>query len=223
MYIAIICIAGMIFQAAFMEAERRERYLPALLFKGAASLIFVTIGIIAYGYSSKASYSVRELTGLVLGAIGDILLNLQYFSKKYSKAIFLTGVLSFFSGHVMYLVALIALSDAIFVPAICGIIFAAVTLAILFYILKPEPVYKAFGILYIGTIFVMCATAVNNFVSSQTKGALLFAAGAILFTVSDVVLIFNIFGDETTHLRRVVNLSCYYVAQLLIASTMFFS
>ena len=209
----------MLLQAAFMEAERREKFLPALLLKSFASAGFVIIGIISFNSSSHGTYAHPVLAGLILGAAGDILLNLQYFAGKFSRAVFLAGVVSFFAGHVMYLLAIFPLRENHAAAIIAGAIAAALILTILFIIFKPEPVYKVFGIFYIGTVSIMCAVAIQNMIAMGSRQSVIFALGAMLFLISDVVLIFNIFGNMVSHLRRVINLSCYYIAQLLIAIT----
>ena len=159
------------------------------------------------------------LAGLILGAAGDILLNLQYFAGKFSQPVFLSGVVSFFAGHVMYLLAIYPLRENHIAALAAGILAAGMILTILFKILKPEPVYKAFGIVYIGTVSIMCAVAIQNMITIGSRQSIMFAIGAMLFLISDVVLIFNIFGNRVSHIRRVINLSCYYIAQLLIAIT----
>ncbi len=217
-----ICIIGMLLQAAFMEAERREKFLPALMLKSCASVVFVIIGIISFNSSSHGTYAHLVLAGLILGAAGDILLNLQYFAGRFSQPVFLSGVVSFFAGHVMYLLAILPLREDHAASLVAGTLAAVLILTILFKLFKPGPLYKAFGIVYIGTVSIMCAVAIQNMITIGSRQSVLFAIGATLFLISDVVLIFNIFGNKVSHLRRVINLSCYYAAQLLIASTIMF-
>ena len=105
------------------------------------------------------------------------------------------------------------------VQSLEGVLAAILILTVLFKMLKPDTVYKVFGILYIGTVSIMCAVSLQNMITIASRQSAVFAAGAVLFLISDVVLIFNIFGNRVSHLRRVINLSCYYIAQLLIAIT----
>jgi 7-cyano-7-deazaguanine synthase in queuosine biosynthesis len=46
--------------------------------------------------------------------------------------------------------------------------------------------------------------------------ALLYVIGAVLFTASDVIMIFNTFGGTPKFSMRAANLSLYYLGQLLI-------
>ena len=217
-----IGIVGMILQAAFIIIEHKERYVPAVILKGSASLMFVIIGIMAYG-ARGTSFGKLVLYGLICGAIGDILLNLRYLSKDNGQKIFLAGIAVFFAGHIMYLIALIPLSENLVISVVAGVIIAAILLTYIFHTLSVKIAFKIFGIFYIGAIVIMTAVAIGNLVALSDGFRLIFALGAVLFTVSDVVLIFNTFGDKTTFTRRIINLSCYYIAQLLIACSVFMS
>ena len=63
----------------------------------------------------------------------------------------------------------------------------------------------------------MTALALGNLIAAPVAEKLLFFVGAVLFLVSDVVLIFNTFGKEEKYSLRITNLICYYLGQLLIA------
>ena len=50
----------------------------------------------------------------------------------------------------------------------------------------------------------------------------MFAGGALLFLLSDIVLILNTFGKETKQGLRVTNIGLYYAGQILIALSLLF-
>ena len=52
--------------------------------------------------------------------------------------------------------------------------------------------------------------------------AVIYAIGAVLFTASDIVLIFNTFSGVTRFSLRITNLTLYYIGQLLIAASLFY-
>lgn len=217
----VLCILGMVLQATFIAVEHDKKMVPAVILKGSASVVFVIIGSIAFGKCINTSFGRMVLIGLICGALGDILLNLRYLSEKNAQKIFLAGIAVFFAGHIMYLAALIPLSRNLLLSFVIGVICAACLLAYIFTKLKIKVAFKIFGIFYIGAIVVMTAVAIGNLLAAPESACIMFAIGAVLFTISDVVLIFNTFGDKTTFSRRIVNLSCYYVAQLLIACSVF--
>ena len=61
----ILIIACLVFAAAFLFQERRERYVPAVVLKGLASVCFVILGIL---FSPGTLLAKRIVCGLILGA-----------------------------------------------------------------------------------------------------------------------------------------------------------
>ena len=65
--------------------------------------------------------------------------------------------------------------------------------------------------------------AIGNLITAPSVFTGLFAAGAVFFLVSDIVLILNTFGSETRQSLRITNISLYYIGQLLIALSLLFA
>jgi len=68
---------------------------------------------------------------------------------------------------------------------------------------------------------VMTAVAAARVITDFSYTSLTFLIGAVLFTASDVILIFNMFSDHKKAWMRPTNLMLYYVGQLLIAVSLF--
>ena len=77
-----------------------------------------------------------------------------------------------------------------------------------------------FGVVYIGAIMLLNCVAAGNLIAAPSAFTGLFAAGALLFLVSDIVLILNTFGSEFRQSLRNSNISLYYAGQLLIAMSL---
>ena len=75
---------------------------------------------------------------------------------------------------------------------------------------------------YIGAIMLLNCVAIGNLITSPSAFTAIFAAGAVFFLVSDIVLILNTFGQKTRQSLRVTNISLYYIGQLLIAVSLLF-
>lgn len=220
--IILLCILGAAIQACFIAVEHKEKYVGAVCLKGSASVVFVIIGAIAFAAAANTQFAKPVFIGLILGAVGDILLNLRFVFEKIGQKIFLLGIAAFLAGHILYLVALIPQSENLWLCIIIGAVIAAAILAYIFKTMDVKPAFKAFGILYIGAVVIMTSIAIGNLISTPATTTLLYAIGAVLFTISDVVLIFNTFGETTRFSLRITNLSLYYVGQLLIACSLFF-
>lgn len=221
--ILLLALAGMAVQGIFIAQEHQEKYVPAVILKGMAALVFCIIGTLAMtGASVNQSFAKLVVIGLYCGMAGDILLNLRFVFPKIGQKIFLLGVAAFLAGHILYLCAIVPLSESLIPCLIAGVLLAAALLAWIFKTLTVKLAFKIFGILYIGAIVMMTSVAIGNVLTVPTKAAWMHAAGAVLFTLSDIVLIFNTFGKEQKFSMRITNLLLYYLGQLMIAASLFF-
>jgi len=219
----LFILAGFVLQALFIKSEHEEKYLLTDILKGAASLMFVLIGYNAF-QTVNNPFNRQFFYGLLFGMIGDILLNLRYVFPKHGQKIFLAGILAFLIGHVLYLVALIPQARHVWIwyCIIIGALAAGGLLAYIFKTMEVKKAFKIFGIFYLGAVFIMTAIALGIAVFTPTRRAVIYAIGALLFTASDVVLIFNTFSGVTKFSLRITNLTLYYIGQILIACSLFF-
>lgn len=213
---------GILCQICFIIVEHKEQYRKAVTLKGCAAIVFCIIGFCFLGTARNQSFARLICMGLCFGALGDVLLNLRFVFPKIGQKIFLAGVAAFLTGHILYLAALIPLSETLVPCLIAGVIAAAALLTWIFKTLTVKLAFKIFGILYIGAIVLMTAVAIGNVITAPTTAAWMHAVGAVLFTLSDIVLIFNTFGPEQKFSMRITNLSVYYLGQLCIAFSLNF-
>ena len=219
--ILLLAIIGIMLQAFFIIVEHKKKYLAALLLKTSASIIFVIISLITSKYCQNPLVSKYIVLGLCFGALGDFFLNLRFVLDKIGSKIFLIGILIFFTGHLMYLVPLYNLSSNTLLSIIIGIIASALLLIWIFKQIEAKMAFKIFGIFYIGAVTLMTCFALINFINNISLFTFLYALGALLFLISDIVLILNTFTKKTRFSMRITNLSLYYIGQLLIAISLF--
>lgn len=220
--VLVLAVLGMVLQGVFIAVEHKEKYVPAVILKGTAAIVFCLIGMVAMGAAVNQAFAKLVVFGLCFGAMGDILLNLRFVFPKIGQKIFLLGVASFLTGHILYLCAIVPLSRNLALCLVIGAVLAAALLAWIFKTLTVKLAFKIFGVLYIGAIVLMTAVAVGNVIAGPGVAAWMHAIGAVLFTLSDIVLIFNTFGPEQKFSLRITNLSLYYLGQLMIACSLFF-
>jgi uncharacterized membrane protein YhhN len=220
----LLCIIGLAIQTIFILAENKKIFITAVILKGSAALVFIILGILSMQLASNYNFAMLVVTGLVLGGIGDVLLNIRFVFEKSGQKIFLFGIAAFLSGHIMYSAALILLSTNLLASVVCGVVAAALLLRWIFgSIGEVKKAFKIFGFVYIGAIVLMTALAIGNLISNPgSKRALLYVIGAVFFTASDVIMILNTFGGAQKFSMRAANLSLYYLGQLLIALSLQF-
>ncbi|MBO4910153.1 MAG: lysoplasmalogenase [Lachnospiraceae bacterium] len=235
--IILLGLVGMIIQGAFIAVEHKENFVAAVILKGSASLFFVFIGFLAYNNFLKSAGAdntdpkagltnticLMICLGLVFGLLGDVFLGLRFVFEKIGQKIFLVGILLFFIGHILYMVALFPMSDHLIICILIGAVVAATLLLLMYKTMEIKLAFKIFGFFYIGAVVIMTSIAIGNWISNPSLFAAWFAIGAILFTISDVVMIFNTFGKTQKFSLRITNLSLYYIGQLLIAASMLFA
>lgn len=221
MVLAPIAILGMALQATFITVEHKKKYVAADVFKGLAALMFVIIGFFGYVAVSHDSMGLKLLIGLAFGMIGDIVMNLRFIFEKNGQKVFLLGILAFLIGHVLYLLALIPIAVHLIPCIIIGAVAAAALLTYIFMTMDVKPAFKIFGIFYLGAIIIMTVISIDIAIATGAGHDVMYAIGAVLFTASDIVLIFNTFSGVTRFSMRITNLSLYYVGQLLIAGSLF--
>ena len=210
----LLCILCLCLAAAFLWQEKKERYVLAAVLKGLASLCFVTVGFLA---SNGGHMAKLIIIGLVLGCIADVLLNLRWVFKEKGQLVFLVGILVFLSGHIVYLAAVLPMAKNWMVPVAVGVVLTALLMKWIFTKITAKKSFKIFGIFYIGAIMILNCVAISNLLTDPGAFTGIFAAGALLFLISDIVLILNTFGQKSSFSLRVTNIGLYYVGQLMIA------
>lgn len=217
MYILIPLCLGL--AALFLWQEWKKYYVPAVALKGAASACFVILGCLL---SPGAGAAKLITTGLVLGCVADVLLNLRYVFVKKGQLVFLVGILVFLTGHIFYLAAIWKGAEHWLLCTVVGVILTALLMVWIFRRITAKMAFKVFGVVYLGAIMLLNTVAIGNLIAGPSAFTAIFALGALLFLISDIVLILNTFGKETKQSLRVTNISLYYVGQLLIALSLMF-
>ena len=216
---AFLIPACLIVAGIFIWQEKKENYVAADILKGIASLCFVLLGILCSPGTHTAKLIVA---GLVLGCVADVLLNLRFVLKEKGLMVFLIGILVFLAGHIAYLAAVFPMAKNRLICVVLGVLLTALLMTWIFRQITAKKAFKIFGIFYIGAIVLLNCVTVSNLLTAPSLFTGIFAAGALLFLISDIVLILNTFGSESRFALRVTNLGLYYIGQILIAVSLRF-
>ncbi len=188
-----------------------------LLFKGAASLAFVVLGLLCAGKAGASGYAALMSLGLVLGAVGDVLLQWMECRPQNRDGLFRSGLGAFLAGHVFYIAAFMLVMRTTFLQfALALALFAA--MFILQFPAKVElgaqkgPVYAYAAVISLMAGYALCGV----FYAPQLRTSLMLAGG-LLFFLSDVILALMLFSPAKRRSLPALNLSAYYVAQILLA------
>ena len=212
-------IVGVLIDAAFIVCEYKKKAVAAVILKGLASLVFVLLGFLCYARTGNRAFGLLIVLGLLFGALGDVLLNLKNVLTAKAQIIFAAGIAVFLIGHVLYVAALIPLdvSALLIAVPVAAVLSAAILTTILKRVEAPKKLV-IFGSIYLVAVIAMFSCALALLIKEPASAfRLTFTIGAFLFMVSDVILVFALFVKSSPKCLRAINLSCYYVGQLLIA------
>lgn len=202
--------------------------------KAVASLGFIAVGITAiYNGGENFHYqaAIFMIAGLVMGLIGDMVLDLKVvYLKQPEEGIYLTGgMVSFGIGHIMYFIATCLLLGKTVNLALVGVCVAISAVLAFALVMGGERFLKfKFGkftihsILYAFVLLFMGAFSIGLCIVMKNTRMLQFAIGMILFLLSDLVLTQMYFGGRPKDKALcVINHTLYYAAQIVLASFIF--
>ncbi len=220
--------AGLIVAAGFLFSRSKGASIKNLFFKMASSLCFLLTAVCAVIVNPGASaYGVLIIMGGILGLCGDAALDLKFIYPKDNNEFLRSGFIFFAIGHIFFNAALIWFNRLKWwwvLICIAAAVIIAVINAFSGKMLKVDfGKYRNIVILYSSILAATAIISVLCAVVSASKAMIIFAVGAVLFLLSDVVLCFTYFGkgwDKPVHIF--VNHLLYYAAQFLIASTILF-
>ncbi len=222
----------------FLKYYWPDRTKKSFATKTVCSLLFCLCGVFAMKHTGNNTlYADYMLWGLVLGAVGDLLLH------SLTKVIypFVVGVLAFFTGHIFYIMAF---QRAIYTTYPGSNLFewyeilavVVLELIIAVYVIirktyKTKPHLVALATIYGAMLMAMLAKAARYVIGEFAYGtndhmvmiSVTVLLGALLFFISDFILIFILKSDvPIKRSMRVVNIITYYIAQVLLAASIFF-
>ena len=189
------------------------------IYKTISSVLFVITGIINMIFVWKMEQRNRifkfiMLTGLVFACLGDIVL-IDYF---------LYGAILFAIGHVFFFASYCLLEKICWRDLFISIVIFGISLIV---ILVPQ--IFDFGsmlpivIVYALIISFMLGKSISNVFKKENQGGnFLVMLGSLLFFLSDLMLLFNVFADVS----RAFDIAClllYYPAEIILATSIYYS
>ena len=210
----LLISAGAVLETLFIMRSYKRRDVSSVVLKTAASVVFVLLGLLELRRMGPSVYEWYVVAGLTLGMLGDLLLALRFLSEKLHRLFFAAGSVSFFLGHIVYILAILTLCPAAWLYAIP---IAVVALgAACFYAYAKEVRagrITPLGVVYIGSVLFMTACAATGAFIESSRALFLFFVGGICFSASDNMLVVLSFGKNDSPYRNAVLHVLYYMAQ----------
>ncbi|HEX5870140.1 MAG TPA: lysoplasmalogenase [Longimicrobium sp.] len=195
--------------ALTVRAEHRQARRAVYLFKPLTTVLILALAATAPQPAGRG-YQALVCAGLLFSLAGDVFLMLP-------RDRFVAGLASFLAAHLLYVAAFAPRPPALAAPLVLAalVAYGGVLLRALWPRLGS---LRAPVALYAAALLVMAWQAAERWMTLDTAPALLAAAGAGLFVVSDSVLAWQRFRGRHAY-GQAVMLSTYFAAQWLIASS----
>lgn len=216
MSIGITILYALIFAALIGTCYHQpyQKYHPAVKFLNSLGFIFAAVyaGVV----SGHTTFMLQMLPGFMLCLLGDVLLAFEDVRK--SEKLFLGGLISFLTAHIAFLIVLCRISGVTWLD----FVFPVLMVGIAFGLTKMENMdtkgMRLPVIVYAFFVSMLFSKAVLMGVAGGfgTREILL-SAGAFLFLLSDLLLLFICFYQKKVYLNRFFNLFTYYTGLLLLA------
>lgn len=219
----VLAIAAAIF---FLYVRVTKGGVAGVLTKTLASVCFIALGVAGVVSQSPNidKASVFILFGLIMGLVGDIILDLKVVYPESNDMYLNAGMISFGIGHALFITAIIMLITFNLTSLLVSI---AITIPIAAAVmLSAKPMKIDFGKFFIHSLsyaVILTFTSVYaiSIAITDTRFVLL-AIGMVLFLLSDLVLSPMYFGGkQDDKFMCIANHALYYGAQICIASFIF--
>ncbi|MBR5108677.1 MAG: lysoplasmalogenase [Clostridia bacterium] len=173
-------------------------------FKGAATAMAAVLAFYGYSFSLSPVHLMTAI-GLSVCVLADVILDLS----------FLTGTVFFGIGHLCYCAALL-MSGPPGRTSLAVFMLLAAAVAVLYPQIKKLSKGKS------ALPYLAYALLISAMLSLAIGQKPLMMAGALLFVVSDIMLLFRIVRNISSKCYDYLAMGCYYLAQFLIASSTVF-
>ena len=232
-----ICVA-LAFASLFIVVRIKKGGVDGIVTKALASFGFVALGLFLMatkaGQNDFSRYSsIVILCGLVCGLIGDVLLDLKVVYPFHEDKYLTFGMLSFLFGHLFFIGSMGVIfagnaTKTITFPIIFIVIMSAV-FAVGIWFVTSRYMHLDYGkhallsTIYAGVLLFTTVFSIYLAFSTMLTSLFIMAVGFVLFLASDLVLSLQYFGGKQSIKSLIIlNHLLYYLAQILIAVSIYF-
>lgn len=223
-YLPLLAVT-VIVATAFCWHRRKGFSVDTLIFKVIASLCFILCGVAAMLLSGNVAYGGLIVFGGVLGLCGDAFLDMKGIYPDSRVKYMYSGFISFLVAHIFYVSAMLMVNRLKLTHIIiCVVISLVISAANLFgeKLLKLDyECFKVIMFVYGFILFMTFSVSITSFiVNGFSFSRLVMMIGAILFTLSDVILNNTYFGKGCDGpMWYFSNHITYYYGQILIMTS----
>lgn len=223
----MMCVCALC-AAIFTIRRSFKKDVISLLLKTLASICFVIFGFCSSLWAANYARTGMIIIGLIFGMLGDIFLDLKYVDLKNTTAYTAAGFAAFIFGHIFFITFILnhtpQLGMAKIIALICGLaggVFIYTTPKLMKLDYGP---FRLISALYAAILIFITVYSGFKAFENTSYFTILFFIGLVCFLLSDLVLSQIYFGqDKDTPAMSAINHSLYYIAQILIAASIYYA
>lgn len=222
--ITLLFIFLLIYLISYNKADKKIVFGLKII----TSSCFLTLGLFLFFKYQITEYDnpLLILIALGFGFFGDIILGLRNLTTRRKKEYFIFGILLFFGGHVLYLIAIFAITTLPYYYYLM-VSFAIALIVILFTKIGKLDFQstKIINYLYLYLSSLLASVAFMNVITNYTSLTFILFGAVSLFVMSDFLLSFLYFkkmSQQTTKILKTFNIIFYYIGQTLFAISLMY-
>lgn len=218
-----VLIVGICSLLSFLVIRTNKGGFYPLVLKTITSFCFLGLGLLGLVNGSLPITSCSLfIAGGICGLIGDIVLDLKITYPEDSEKYLLLGMSSFTLCHIFYISATMYVFGTnmwyIFGGVIVGVAFYLSTFVMKIKLKKAN----VNSVLYALVLNISVFQALFLLVEYKDAFSALLFTGAVLFLISDGILMLTYFKGKDSRLYLISNHLIYYLAQFLIMGSLLF-
>ena len=233
MVVSIILLSlGVIASSVFIVSKVTNYSLKTIILKTIASLFFVALAIYLFIVTEGTFlFKLFLLLGLIFGMLGDVLLGFKYITTKTKNIWILSGMFAFAFGHISYILALFfgyyIPGNVLFaiLPFVTAIVLSSIYMVVSRRVGINFGKMLPFGLFYLACLMSMLSSSLYMAILNHFAivPSVMFFVGAVFFATSDCMLTGAYFkkGQRPKAYLAIYSV-CYYIAQFVIAFSLFF-
>jgi len=225
----ILIVLTVFMSAVYVFKSNGQTGIKSLVFKVISSFMFTAVALYACFLNQFVLGTFVFLLGFVASCFGDTILGLPGFPelKEKKNKLILFGGLAFAVAHVAYYIGMILIFGWVWWSLLIALPFALFFFLFTKFAMKVKYDKMTAGILiYALFISIVVCQGLYAFISLPISVfSILIALGFLFFYVSDIILMKVYFGEnsEAGNIKLYYyNLASYYIAQILLAVSLFF-
>ena len=226
--VIVVLIVAILCSVLFIALSNGQKSFLSLALKCVASFAFTALALTVVFTKGLSTPALMFILGFVASCFGDVVLALPDMQELKGKSTIITliGGLGFAFAHVFYIIGMIMCFGFAW-----WTILVAVALGLIFFfgnkfIGKLNYGKLTFGMpVYATFVSFVVAVSILGFLSGvPATGAVMLFVGFVCFWLSDIVLMNIYFGNKPERKTKLyyLNLTLYYAAQILIATSLCF-